>query len=104
MPVPDVTGLSASDAKRMLESSGFKCSVADDSNSNSDEKETYAIETTTHDPLEDVETTTEEKSDTDTSKSDKTKTTTSTGNQVYVQMPSANVKVESGTTVRVRIK
>lgn len=104
VPVPDVTGLSASDAKRMLESSGFKCSVADDSNSNSDEKETYAIETTTHDPLEDVETTTEEKSDTDTSKSDKTKTTTSTGNQVYVQMPSANVKVESGTTVRARIK
>lgn len=32
VPVPDVTGLSASDAKRMLESSGFKCSVADDSN------------------------------------------------------------------------
>ena len=104
VPVPDVTGLSASDAKRMLESSGFKCSVADDSNSNSAEKETYAIETTTHDPLEDIETTTEEKSDTDTSKSEKTKTTTSTGNQVYVQMPSANVKVESGTTVRVRIK
>lgn len=109
VPVPDVTGLSASDAKRMLESSGFKCSVADDSSSNSAETETYAIETTTRDPLEDVETTTEEKSDSesdnsDDDKSEETTTAKATSHQVYVQMPSANVKVEGGTTVRVRIK
>lgn len=98
VPVPDVTGLSLSDAKRMLESSGFKWEVADDTNS-STEKETYAIETTTQDALDKTEETTNSENSDNSSK-----TTASSGQQVYVQMPSANVKVESGTTVKIRIK
>lgn len=93
VPVPDVTGLSESDAKRMLESSGFKCSVADDT-SEASEQETYELETASEETTQATE---DETKDTESSKA-------STSQKVYVQMPSANIKVESGTTVVVRIK
>lgn len=74
VPVPDVTGMSVTDAKTMLEESGFNASITVDKDA------------LTADGSE----ATSEKKATDYS--------------IYIQMPSANVKVEEGTTVKLRAR
>lgn len=88
VPVPDVTGLDIDNAKKMLESSGFNVNVSVDdtseqANTDKDDKD--------------------DKKDDDKSDSKK-KEEKSSAKAVYVQMPSSNVKVESGTTVKLRVR
>lgn len=99
VPVPDVTGLSTSDAKRMLESSGFEASIVEDSYA-SVEGTTSVVETTTQPETTAPENELVEKN----TESETQAVEQSSGKKVYVQMPSASVKVEQGTTVRIRAK
>jgi stage V sporulation protein D (sporulation-specific penicillin-binding protein) len=95
VPIPDVTGISIEDATKMLESSGFGVSAVTDS-SDSDDDVNVTVTVTEDDSTEAEEDVT---SDDDATESESTSTPT-----VYVQMPSANVRVEAGTTVRIRAK
>ncbi|MGN1318417.1 MAG: penicillin-binding transpeptidase domain-containing protein [Lachnospirales bacterium] len=96
VPVPNVSGLSVDNAKKMLESSGFKVSVSE---------EDAEIKSDTTSDEENVDS--EDNEDEDTSEK-KTKTSSSkkksTEKTVYVQMPSASARVESGTTVKIRAR
>ena len=98
VPVPDVTGLEVEEAQKLLESAGFVCSVTNDSAQIQAQIEQAKENATAEGTIEESEETTqsppETVSDTDTPADAK----------VYVQMPSANVKVESGTTIKVRVK
>lgn len=101
VPIPTVVGLSVSDAKQMLESSGFKVDVTEESGTD------YGYE-----PLNSAlteETTesanSERASESETSESQTSSTSDNSGSPtVYVQMPEANVKVESGMTVKIRAR
>lgn len=93
VPVPNVTGLSVENAKKMLDSSGFNVSISEeDGQINSDNNDDSSEED------EDGENTEET---TKASSSKKKKTTEKT---VYVQMPSGSARVESGTTVKIRAR
>ncbi len=112
VPVPDVTGLETEDAIRMLESSGFKADVSEE---RSDE-DTYEedIEVTTEAEKKEEETTRKGLfSQSDQKDNEHTENTTKTEKDdaakkpdttVYIQMPSAGVKVESGLTVKIRAR
>jgi hypothetical protein len=91
VPIPDVTGISIEDATKMLESSGFGVSAVTDSSDG--EEDVTVTEDESTEAEEDVT------SDDDATESESTSTP-----KVYVQMPSANVRVEAGTTVRIRAK
>lgn len=78
VPVPDVTGLSTENAKMMLESSGFNVSVSEeDSNISSGNEE-------------------------DSGDDNNSNRNNSSQKTVYIQMPSGNVRVVAGTTVKIR--
>ncbi|MBQ7265188.1 MAG: PASTA domain-containing protein [Firmicutes bacterium] len=91
VPVPDVSGMNADDARRMLELSGFGCSVSvDNGDVETDEEAVTDTDTETNSEEED----TQEEETVVESKTAK----------VYAQMPSANVKIEEGTTVKIKVK
>lgn len=99
VPIPNVVGLSVSDAQKMLESAGFKVDVTEESG-----------DTSAYEELEDVETEETTVKPDDTEKSSEAESQTSAESQstsspsVYVQMPGANVRVESGMTVKIRAR
>ncbi len=111
VPVPDVTGLETEDAIRMLESSGFKADVSEEKPDTEYDDYDEAVEITTEADEEettkkglfasrarddeDTEETTEKEKDDEAKEPDTT---------VYIQMPSAGVKVESGLTVKIRAR
>lgn len=98
IPVPNVVGLSVSDAEKMLESAGFKVDVTEESEDSSNYEELEPV----------TEETTEEKRDTEKTSESESHTAENTNNtsspSVYVQMPGANVRVESGMTVKIRAR
>lgn len=95
VPVPDVTGLSVENAKKMLESSGFEASVIEESDKTDSTKTSDSEKK-------------EEGDDKETKKTEKTKKSSSNKksneSSVYIQMPSGSVKVESGITVKIRAR
>lgn len=113
VPIPDVTGLDTDDAVRMLESSGFNADVSEEKADGDEEDYIEEVEITTESENEeettrkglfgrssedkdtDTEATTEKEKEDEAKKSDTT---------VYIQMPSAGVKVESGLTVKIRAR
>lgn len=92
VPIPTVVGLSVSNAVQMLESSGFKVDVTEESDTDYGYEELNKAET---------EETTQSGSD---GESESQTETSSSEPIVYVQMPEANVKVESGMTVKIRAR
>lgn len=97
VPIPTVVGLSVSDATQILESSGFKVDVTEENDADYGYEELNPIET---------EETTQSSSGEETTESSTTasSSTSSSGPTVYVQMPEANVRVESGMTVKIRAR
>lgn len=93
VPVPDVTGLSVENAKKMLESSGFNVNV-------SEEDGVIAPETDTEATTEDTDNNKKSDNKNNENSSDSSKKTSE--KSVYIQMPSGSTKVVSGTTVKIR--
>ncbi len=116
VPVPNVTGLSTEDAIRMLESSGFEADVSEEKGSDDEDMDIPKAEDVTEveteekkeatrkgltangDDKEDTEESTDTRDRNDSSEDKKSDTV------VYIQMPSAGVKVESGLTVKIRAR
>lgn len=101
IPIPTVVGLSVSDAKKMLESAGFKVDVTEENDGD------YGYEEL--DELETEEITEKSKSENNSEETTSEKQTSasqgkSSGPTVYVQMPEANVRVESGMTIKIRAR
>lgn len=98
IPIPNVVGLSVSDAKKMLESAGFKVDVTEESDDSANYEELEPV----------TEETTVAKTDTEKTSESESQTTATNNNtsspSVYVQMPGANVRVESGMTVKIRAR
>lgn len=104
VPIPNVVGLSVANAKQMLESAGFSVDVTEDSGEDYGYEELDDIETeeTTMNTAKDNENSEEE-----TNKSSEEVTSAeeeTSGTRVYVQMPGANVRVESGMTIKIRAR
>lgn len=104
VPIPNVVGLSVGNAKQMLESAGFNVDITEESDGDYgyEELEDLITEGTTMKTV-DSEKNTEEvtkKSDSDVNN----ESDDSSGARVYVQMPGANVRVESGMTVKIRAR
>ncbi len=91
IPIPTVVGLSVSDAVQMLESAGFNVDVTEEDDGDYGYEELNIAE--------DDDTDTDEEDSENESASE-----ASSGKTVYVQMPEANVKVESGMTVKIRAR
>lgn len=100
IPIPTVVGLSVSDATQMLESAGFKVDSTVENDGG------YSYETLNDTVITETEAITEsDENDTEASTSESASTTNNTsGPTVYVQMPEANVKVESGMTIKIRAR
>ncbi len=93
VPVPDVTGMSVDNAKKMLEASGFNVNV-------SEENSLISSTDSEDDSDEDSEETTAASNN---KKSDSTSSSESSDSKtVYIQMPSGSTRVVSGTTVKIR--
>jgi stage V sporulation protein D (sporulation-specific penicillin-binding protein) len=88
--IPDVTGLSESAAKQTLEAAGFKCYIQsssyDDDGGDDDDITSYITKTETS-------------SSSDTEEEDTTKSEA----EVISQMPTADIKIEKGTTVKITV-
>ena len=102
VPVPTVVGLSVEDAVQMLESSGFKVDVTEESGTDAGYEELNVPET--EETTVETEDETSEGSTERTTKEKEESRETSSGPAVYVQMPEANVRVESGMTVKIRAR
>lgn len=117
VPVPNVVGLSVENAKVMLESAGFNVDVSVEKNDGFDfgieeiATESATIRTienkddekTTQKTDKDSEETTERAKSND-DENDSNGDNADVGESVYVQMPGANVKVESGMTIKIRVR
>jgi stage V sporulation protein D (sporulation-specific penicillin-binding protein) len=90
--VPDVTGLSETDAKQMLEAVGFSCYVYDTSTA----EEEGSTETTTAKPADTESTANASEGETDTD-------TAQNAMKVTEQSPAAGKKVEAGTLVQIKL-
>jgi stage V sporulation protein D (sporulation-specific penicillin-binding protein) len=90
--VPDVTGLSETDAKQMLEAVGFSCYVYDTSTA----EEEGSTETTTAKPADTESTANASEGETDTD-------TVQNAMKVTEQSPAAGKKVEAGTLVQIKL-
>ncbi len=91
--MPDVTGMSVDNAKKMLEASGFNVNV-------SEENSLISSTDSEDDSDEDSEETTAASNN---KKSDSTSSSESSDSKtVYIQMPSGSTRVVSGTTVKIR--
>lgn len=103
IPIPNVVGLSVDNAKQMLESAGFNVDVTEETDADD-----YGYEELVEPDIEEttIKTVDSEKNTEKTteSKAESENDDESSGTKVYVQMPGANVKVESGMTVKIRAR
>ncbi len=100
VPIPNVKGLALEDAIQMLESSGFV--VKSDIDSSIDGDDLDYEDVTTEKTTVDEENKDEESGEQSTASSENAQSSSSP--KVYVQMPEANVKVESGMTIKIRAR
>ena len=101
VPVPDVTGLTVDAAQKMLEESGFSFSVESDADVLASSSEEDISE---EDSEEEGEETFEEETEQIEEPEQDFDISEISSQEVYVQMPSANVKVEEGTVIKIRVK
>lgn len=102
VPIPTVVGLSVSDAKQMLESAGFNVDVTEENDGDYGYEQLNEPETEATTSKSDTTEDTSEKSVRENEGS--SSNSSSSGPTVYVQMPEANVKVESGMTIKIRAR
>lgn len=101
VPIPNVVGLSVDNAKQMLESAGFNVDVTEEIGEDY-EYEELPIEDITIKTIESEKNT--EETTKKTNKEEASDEEDTSGARVYVQMPGANVRVESGMTVKIRAR
>ncbi|MDO4300335.1 MAG: penicillin-binding transpeptidase domain-containing protein [Clostridia bacterium] len=102
IPIPTVVGLSVSDAKQMLESAGFNVDVTEENDGDYGYEQLNEPETEAVTSKSDTTENTSEKSVQENEGS--SSNSSSSGPTVYVQMPEANVRVESGMTIKIRAR
>ncbi len=112
VPVPNVTGVSTQDAVKMLESAGFTVDISEERDDDDDTDIPEKVYNT-REQEDQTEKDTDSEKDEGNNREDKDKTTDTHEKQeensksdttVYIQMPSAGVKVESGLTVKIRAR
>ncbi len=105
VPIPKVVGLSVSDAEKMLESAGFEVDVTEETDDGFDYEtlDDIITEATTVENKKDSSSDNDKQDDDDRDKEPE-EPSESSGPTVYVQMPEANVRVESGMTIKIRAR
>ncbi len=107
VPVPNVTGISTEDAVRMLESAGFTVDISEERDDD-DEIDIPVTEAEEEETTKDTSDKDKRDKDEDTEKtseaSERHDEDNSSDTTVYIQMPSAGVKVENGLTVKIRAR
>ncbi len=103
VPIPNVVGLSVDNAKQMLESAGFNVDVTEESGEDYgyEELEELPVEETT---IKTAESDNNTEDSTNNSEEETSAQGDTSGTRVYVQMPGASVRVESGMTVKIRAR